>query len=152
MDDDSEESLRTDMTHQQVRAGVTVSALCFAGLGAMLLFAPEEVGESLVSELRGHVIAQLLGAVLLGFGAMNWIARSSALGGIYGRSVVAGNQTHLVIGALVLVKRGIDDGADHTAYWVLTGLYVLGASFFVYLTFFSSGLREHRSGSSPGST
>ena len=83
---------------------------------------------------------------------MNWIARGSALGGIYGRAVVAGNQTHLVIGALVLVKRGIDGGADHPAYWVLTGLYVLGASFFLYLTFFSSGLREHRSGSNSGAT
>ena len=58
------------MTHQQVRAGVTVSALCFAILGAMLLFAPE-VGGALVPESRGHVIAQLLGAALLGFGAMN---------------------------------------------------------------------------------
>ena len=83
---------------------------------------------------------------------MNWIARGSALGGIYGRAVVAGNQTHLAIGALVLVKRGIDGGADHPAYWVLTGLYVLGASFFLYLTFFSSGLREHRSGSNSGAT
>jgi hypothetical protein len=137
------------MTHQQVRAGVTVSALCFAIFGAMLLFAPKEVGGALVPESRSGVIAQLLGAALLGFGAMNWIARGSAFGGIYGRAVVAGNQTHLVIGAFVLVKRGIDAGADHTAYWVLTGLYVLGASFFVYLTFFSSGLREHRSGSNP---
>ena len=135
------------MTHQQVRAGVTVSALCFAVLGAMLLFAPEEAGGALMPDSRGHAIAQLLGAALLGFGAMNWIARGSALGGIYGRAVVAGNQTHLVIGALVLVRRGLDGGAGHTAYWVLTGLYVLGASFFVYLTFFSSGLREHRSGS-----
>ena len=57
-----------------------------------------------------------------------------------------------MIGALVLVKRGIDGGADHPAYWVLTGLYVLGVSFFLYLTFFSSGLREHRSGSNSGAT
>ena len=59
------------MTHQQVRAGVTVSALCFALLGAMLLFAPEEVGGALMPESRGLAIAQLLGAALLGFGAMN---------------------------------------------------------------------------------
>jgi len=73
---------------------------------------------------------------------MNWIARGFGAWGIYGRASVADNQAHLVIGALVLVKRGIEGGADHTAYWVLTSLYVLGASFFVYLTFFSSGLRE----------
>jgi hypothetical protein len=140
------------MTHPQVRAGMTASALCFAVLGAMLLFAPEEVGGALTTESRGHVIASLLGAALLGFGAINWIARGSVLGGIYGRAVVAANQTHLVIGALVLMKGGIDGGAHHASYWVLTGLYVLGASFFVYLTFFSSGLQEHRSGSNPGAT
>ena len=140
------------MTHPQVRAGVTMSALCFAVFGAMLLFAPEEVGGALTPESHGGLIAPLLGAALLGFGAMNWIARGSVLGGIYGRAVVAGNQTHLVIGALVLMKRGIDGGAHHAAYWVLTGLYVLGASFFVYLTFFSSGFQAQRSGSNPVAT
>lgn len=133
------------MTHQQVRLGVAASALCFALLGALLLFAPEEIGAALTAESRDPVMTQLLGAALLGFGAMNWLARGSALGGIYGRAVVAGNQTHLVIGALMLVKRGVAGGVDHAAYWVLTGLYVLGALFFIYLTFFSSGLHGQRS-------
>lgn len=131
------------MTHRHVRAGVTLSAVCFAVLGAMLLFTPEDVSGSLEPGARGHALAQLLGAALLGFAAMNWIARGAALGGIYGRAVVAANYTHLGIGALVLLKSGIDGGAAHAAYWVLTGLYVLGAALFVYLTFFSSGLPEH---------
>ena len=87
------------------------------------------------------LLAQLLGAALLGFGAMNWIARGAALGGSYGKAVVAGNQTHLTIGALLLVKQGVDVGAHQPAYWVLTGLYVLGAGLFGYLTFFGSGIR-----------
>jgi hypothetical protein len=89
-----------------------------------------------------QVLVQLLGAALLGFGAMNWIARGAALGGIYGRAVVMGNQTHLMIGALLLVRGGIDDQARSATYWVLTGLYVLGTALFGYLAFFSSGLRE----------
>jgi hypothetical protein len=32
---------------------------------------------------------------------------------------------HLTIGALLLVKWGVDAGAGHPAYWALTGLYVL---------------------------
>jgi hypothetical protein len=135
--------LGTERTHRGVRAGVTASALCLAVFGATLLFAPEEVSRVLGPVSGGHALVQLLGAALLGCGAMNWIARGSALGGIYGRAVVAGNQTHLTIGALLLVKRGVDVGDPHPAVWVLTGLYVLGAAFFGYLSFFSSGLREH---------
>ena len=118
------------------------SALCAGAFGAMLLFAPEEVSGALTPGRGGSSLIPLLGAALLGFGAMNWIARGAVLGGIYGRAVVAGNQTHLTIGGLLLVKQGVDVGANNPAYWVLTGLYVLGAGFFGYLTFFSSGIRE----------
>ena len=132
-----------DRAHRLVRVGVTVSALCLAIFGALLLFAPAEVSGVLLPVAGRHPLVQLLGAALLGFGAMNWIARGAALGGIYGRAVVVGNQTHLMIGALLLVKGGIDDGPHHQTYWVLTGLYVLGAALFGYLAFFSSGLRAH---------
>ena len=129
------------MTNRQVRAAMTVSSVCLAVLGAVLLFAPEGV-KLLVPEAGGLALAQLLGAALLGFGAMNWVARGAALGGIYGRAVVAGNQTHLTVGALLLVKRGLEPGAHHPAYWALPGGYVLGAAFFAYLTFFRSASKS----------
>ena len=125
-----------------MRSGMTVSALSMAILGAMLLFAPNEVSRLLLPDVGGPVLAQLLGAALLGSASANWTARSSALGGIYGRAVVAGNQTHLTVGAFVLVNSGFHVGDHHPAYWLLTVLYVVGAAFFVYLMFFSSGLRE----------
>ena len=131
-----------DKRNRYLRAGVASSAVCAAAFGAMLLFAPEEVSDALTSDRGGSPLIPLLGAALLGFGAMNWIARGATLGGIYGRAVVAGNQTHLTIGGLLLAKQGVDGGANNPAYWVLTGLYVLGAGFFGYLTFFSSGIRE----------
>lgn len=136
--------MNREMTHQQVRAGMTISALCLATLGATLLFAPQEVGGSVLADAPGPVIAQLLGAALLGIAAMNWIARGSALGGIYGRAVIVGNQAHLMVALFVLVKGGLAAGAAGPAYWMLTALYAIGAAFFVYLTFFSSGLWEPR--------
>jgi hypothetical protein len=45
-----------------------------------------------------------------------------------------------VIGALLLVKRGIEVGAPHPAYWGLRALYVFGAAFFSYLMFFGAGI------------
>lgn len=129
------------MIDRRVRAGVTVSALCQSIVGAMLLFAPDEARRAIMPGSDATILVQLLGAALLGFGAASWTARGTILGGIYGRAVLAGNQTHLTIGALLLVKHGVEAGASQPMYWALTALYVFGAAFFTYLTFFSSGLR-----------
>ena len=39
------------------------------------------------------------------------------------------------------LSKSASNGTVTSAFLVLTGLYVLGAALFVYLTFFSSGLR-----------
>lgn len=123
------------------RIGATVSALCLGIAGAALLFAPHEAGDMLMPGSSRPVLVQLIGAALLGFGVANWTARGAALGGIYGRAVVAGNQMHFMIGALVLLTHGRDAAAPHPAFWVFTILYVIGAAYFSYLMFFSSGLK-----------
>ena len=110
--------------------------------GAVRVFAPREVGPWLMLGSGDPVLLQVLGAALLGYGTANWTARGSLLGGIYGRAVVAGNQMHLMVGALLLVKRGVQVGAPHPAYWVLSALYVFGAVLFSYLLFFSPGIRK----------
>jgi len=104
----------------QTRHPLTISSLCLAAFGTLLLFAPDEVSQTLTSAPSGGAIAQMCGAAMLGFAAMNWTARGSALGGIYGRAVVIGNQTHLMVGALLLISGGID-APRHPAYWVVTG-------------------------------
>jgi hypothetical protein len=109
-------------------------------VGATLLFAPGEVSTALAPVGRGHVLVQVLGAALLGFAVMNWTARGSALGGIYGRAVVVGNQMHLMVGA-ILILTARNEATRHPAFWVFAGLYIAGAAFFTYLTFFGSGLR-----------
>jgi hypothetical protein len=129
-------------TQPQVRMGVTLSALVLAAAGAGLLFAPDEASGMLAPGSGRPILIQLLGAALLGWGASTWMVRGTFVGGIYGRAIVAGNQMHLMVGALLLVKYGLETDAAHPAYWVLTGLYVLGAVFFSYLMFFSSGLRD----------
>jgi hypothetical protein len=124
------------VNHPLVQSGVALSAICFGAAGALLLFAPQEAGPKILGEGGGAPLAQLLGSAWLGFAAMNWVARGSLLGGIYGRAVVAGNQVHLTIGALVLVKNGVAAGGP-LAYWLLTGVYVLGAGLFLWLLFAS---------------
>jgi hypothetical protein len=85
------------MPNQRVRAAMMASAACLAAFGVLLLFAPEKVSGLAGREASDHALAQLLGATLVGFAVMNWIVRGAVLGGIYGRAVVAANQTHLTI-------------------------------------------------------
>src|SRR5262245_14567685 len=119
------------------KLAMTIASLCLATLGGLLLIMPDEVSTTLTSASSGGAIAQMCGAAMIGFAAMNWTARGSALGGIYGRAVVVGNQTHLMVGALLLISGGMA-ASRHPAYWVVTGLYICGALYFSYLTFFSS--------------
>jgi hypothetical protein len=126
-----------------VHVGVTLSGLCLGAAGVLFLFAPQETGAALLPDASGaDKLFQLLGAALLGFAMMNWTAKGAALGGIYGRAVVIGNLMHLLGGAFVLVPRALSGGATTMPFLILTGAYAAGAALFVYLTFFSSGLRK----------
>jgi hypothetical protein len=123
-----------------VTFGVTAAAIVLGAGGMLLLFAPDEVGRRVLAPgAWSNALLQLLGAAWLGFAAMNWIARRSALGGIYGRSVVSANQVHFTVGALLLAKEGIATGGS-PAFWMLAALYVAGALFFNRLIF-SAGHR-----------
>ena len=127
MSDDRDASL--------VKRVVGLSAIFLGAVGALLLFAPDEVGGLLVPAPGvASPFLQLLGAGLLGFGALNWIGRHHPLGGIYGRAIVAGNQMHSTVGAVVLLKHGITEGAS-PAYWIVAALYVAQALFFSQLLF-----------------
>src|SRR5690606_16600501 len=123
------------MSNQFARIAATGSSLFFAGLGLALLFAPEEAGGALGLGAGGPIVPQLLASALLGFAAANWTARGSALGGIYGRAVVVANHVHFTVGAILLVKHGLESAVSHPGYWTVAGLYVLGAAAFVYLAF-----------------
>jgi hypothetical protein len=49
-------------------------------------------------------LLKLLGAALLGFAMMNWMAKGTMIGGIYARPLAAGNFLYFAIATLSLVK------------------------------------------------
>lgn len=116
-----------------VKGAVGASAICLALLGLAFLFAGVELTSALFAIPVAEPFPSILGAALLGFASMNWIARHNILGGIYGRAVVAANQTHLTIGAIVLVKFALTQGGS-IGLWILAALYVAGAALFTALT------------------
>lgn len=121
------------MSGDRVKLLVGISAVCLAALGLLLLFAGVEIMGAAFDAPVAEPFPAILGAALLGFASMNWIARHNILGGIYGRAVVAANQTHLTIGAIVLIKHGLTHGGS-AGYWALTALYFAGGALFGVLT------------------
>lgn len=118
---------------------VTGFAFGLGIFGLAFIFGPREMSAAILGLDDVEPLASLFGAALAGMGLMNWIARHSALGGIYGRTLISGNQAHFLIGALTLVKHGASVGGT-PAYWTLAAFYCLGAVFYAALPF-SSGMR-----------
>ena len=85
------------------RAILTLAAVVVLGSGGALLFAPAQVTAT-IAPGAAPLVAQFLAAALLGLGASNWIARSSAVGGIYGRALVVGNGVTFGVAALVAIR------------------------------------------------
>lgn len=83
-----------------------VSAAVLAVLGLVASFVPREILLRLGS--RGEpletLLVQITGALYLGFAMLNWMARGSLLGGIYGRPVVFSNFMHFMVAAFALLK------------------------------------------------
>tara|TARA_B100000470_G_C19740496_1_gene368963 strand:+ start:694 stop:1086 length:393 start_codon:yes stop_codon:yes gene_type:complete len=85
---------------------MTISALFLGIIGIFLSFLPKEIINYL--NINSNVITillfQLLGALYLGFGILNWMLKGSRIGGIYNRPVLMGNLMHFLVGAIALIK------------------------------------------------
>jgi hypothetical protein len=121
------------------RVAVATTAVLLAGLGLTLLFAGDALGGQLFAISDPGALTSLLGVAHVGFGMINWIAKGSILGGIYGRAIVVGNQVHFFGGTLVLLASG-DISRDTPVFWAVAAVYIWGMALFTYLMR-SSGVR-----------
>ena len=103
--------------------------------GITLLFASDIVLPRLVPgypESAGW-LGQLLGAAWLGVAELNWLNRSTLLGGIYGRPVVAANMALYFVSALVLVSAAGRAGFSSVLWPLTTATAVLAIAYTVLL-------------------
>ena len=105
---------------------LTASSILLFGAGGALLFAPTELAPD-----TPILMTQLLAGALVGFGAMNWMARSSSIGGIYGRAIVVGNLGMFTIGALSAIRVFFDERSTSSA--VIAAAALLFAVLFAIL-------------------
>ncbi|MGV9012105.1 MAG: hypothetical protein ACOH13_05870 [Flavobacteriales bacterium] len=122
------------------------SAAVLAAVGIALSFAPVETLAYFGKPAPGGVpvLLQLTGALYLGFAFMNWMAKGSVLGGIYGRAIVMGNFLQFTMGALTLLKAA--SGSSQGAFiWTAAVGYALFALLFGVLLFSDPTAKEERS-------
>jgi hypothetical protein len=81
------------------------AGLLLAG-GLALLFAADDILPRLIPAfpVAGAWLGQLLAAAWLALAGLNWLGRSSLLGGIYGRPLVLTNAVLYFVSAIVLLK------------------------------------------------
>lgn len=122
------------------RALMALSALAMAAAGLAATFAPGELLAAVGAgaDAWSELLVQLAGALYLGFAMMNWMARGSLIGGIYGRPVALGNLVHFVVMAFALARAAVPEPTP-----VLVAAAVVYAVFALWFAFvaFTSPVR-----------
>ena len=129
---------------------MTGSSLVLGLAALILLFAPHEVVTAFGGTTTQPVplIVQLIGALYAAFALMNWTAKDSLIGGVYGRPISLGNFAHFFVGTLVLARAQIAQGGRTSMVAALIG-YAVFALLFGWLVFRATGLRKDHPRSDP---
>jgi Na+-driven multidrug efflux pump len=110
------------------------SAITLCALGITLTFFPQELLNYFTQNYDSKfapITLQLMGALYFAFAMVNWTAKGTLIGGIYGRPIAIGNLAHYAIGALGLLK-GYSSEAN-SAFLLLTIYYVVFAILFGFI-------------------
>ena len=107
-------------------------------LGVVALFVPDVVLGRLGAPASSAsvLLVQVLGALYVGFAALNWMTRGTLVGGIYSRPVVIGNLTHFMVAGLAML-RVLGEAPSVWALWLLTATYA------TFATLFAIVMRRH---------
>lgn len=121
---------------------MTVSAIFLVIVGILLSFLPQETLHLLGKEDDMSFILQLCGALLFGFGMLNWMVKGSLIGGIYNKGIVVANFAHFFIGSSILIKQYAKN-TDLSYLLVLGIIYSIFSIGFGYLLFNSPKLSNN---------
>jgi len=107
--------------------------------GIVISFFPRETGKLINTSSQSGtdlLLIKLIGATLFGYGVMNFLARNSVIGGIYGKPMVIGNMIfHLIVGGQLL--KFIAGGSAAIPLIPAAVIYTLLAAGFLRMNFTS---------------
>ena len=121
--------------HTRILMMASAAVLFAAGLACT--FAPQELVLRAGGTATGPflvLLVQVAGGLYLGFAMMNWMARASLIGGIYGRPIAMGNFLHFGIVASALGKAAFGAGGS-ILIWTAALVYVAFAVWFGLVLF-----------------
>lgn len=123
------------------RVLMAVSAAFMAILGIAGSFLPEASLRWIGAEpdTPTVILVQVTAALYMGFAILNWMARSSVIGGIYGRPVAFGNLLHFAVVAALLIKASVVH--QNTGVAVIAAAYTVMAAGFGFVTYTHPGKR-----------
>lgn len=116
---------------------MTASAYIMGVLGIIASFIPGEILRALgqASNDTLTLIVQITGALYFGFALMNWMAKSSLIGGIYSKPLSIGNFAHFAIAGMALIKVVINNSVTSKFILALAIIYLLFAIAFGIIYF-----------------
>lgn len=97
----------------RTRVLMSASAAFMAVLGIGITFLPHEVLDhvGVVANQAIVLLMQMLGALYLGFAALNWMSRGNHIGGIYSRPLAIANLFAFLVAAVALLKAAVSPNA-----------------------------------------
>lgn len=104
---------------------MTSSALILGLTGVILTFMPMELLGFINFETSksAQILIQILGALYFSFAMLNWMTRTSIIGGIYNRPIVIANFTHFTTAGLALIKGLLSSPSLQNAIWIVAIIY-----------------------------
>lgn len=112
------------------------SAVFLGTIGVLASFFPQEIlALAGLKETRISILLiQIMAALYMAFGMLNWMGKGNIIGGIYYRPVAMGNVIHFGVGSIALIKAALAMPAD-TWLWIATIPYSLFAVLFAKVFF-----------------
>jgi len=111
---------------------MTASAVMLGIAGIVFTFIPEEVLTYVHLETSRPQLfmLQISGALYFAFAMLNWMTKSSVIGGIYNKPIAVANFTHFFIGAMALLKGLLSNPTLPFLIWAIAILYLIFAILF----------------------
>lgn len=122
-------------------------AFTLAAAGIMLTFMPDEILNyfEFPPTTILQVLLQITGALYFAFAMLNWMSKSSPVGGIYNKPIAMANFMHFIIGAIALIKLIFANSDLPFAVWIMAGVYAIFAIVFGLINFRSPSAGDKKS-------